>query len=423
MSIWLEYRKHYRSYNTNIRALLWHYCLWQLGAAIYGLLFPLYLLAGGLDEQVMGGLFALSTLGSALTALPAGIVADRIGRKRSFIIGAVALVVIAILRVSTFSVPFLRALHFVDGAFLMLFMASAAPFIAENTTTENRVHAFSLGAMVMLGAGIIGNLFGGALPRFVGIFLPTVKEIGLYRIIFVLALLLMASACVFLWRIVDAEKEQKVADTKKWVWPSARDMGFLWRYMVCAGLIALGAAHFMPFATPFFRRSFAATTGQLGVLMSLTQLTVLVATAIAPSLAVKWQPVPAIIFTRIISLPLLFGISTVTSFPVAGGLFMLRSAFMQMSLPLETTFFVSHISPQFRATANGINNMVMSGTRAIASYSAGLIITSTGAFSGYPAAIQVMLACYILSTFFWWFFFASPRRLKGASPAFPPTHN
>jgi len=83
-----------------------------------------------------------------------------------------------------------------------------------------------------------------------------------------------------------------------------------------------------------------------------------------------------------------------------------------MSMPLETNFFVSHLSPQFRATANGINNMVMSGTRAVASYSAGIIITSTGAFSGYPAAIQVMLICYALSTFFWWLFFASPRRFK-----------
>jgi len=379
---------------------------------MFGLLFPLYLLAGGLDEQVMGGLFALGTFGSAITAIPAGLVADRIGRKRSFIIGACAMVVITVLRASTFNVPFLRLLHFAEGAFVMLFMASYAPFVAENTTAENRVHAFSLGAMGMLGAGILGNMLGGALPRVASKLWPALGEISLFRTTFVLAVLLMAYACVFLWRIVETESEAKTHARSKWVLPAARDLGFLWRYMVCAGFIALGAAHFMPFATPFFRRTFAASPAQLGTLMSLTQMTVLVATAIAPSLAAKWQPVPAIIFTRIISLPLLFGISSVTSFPVAGGLFMLRSAFMQMSLPLETNFFVSHISPQFRATANGINNMVMSGTRAVATYSAGLVITSAGAFSGYPAAIQIMLFCYVLSTFFWWLFFASPRRLK-----------
>ncbi|MBT9136506.1 MAG: hypothetical protein DDT34_01587 [Firmicutes bacterium] len=409
MRIWLEYQQHYRSYNLNIRTLLWHYCLWQMGAAIYGLLFPLYLLAGGLDEQAMGSLFALSTLGMALTAIPAGLIADRIGRKRSFVIGALASLIVAVLRASVLHLPLLRLLHFADGAFLMLFMASYSPFVAENTNAENRVHAFSLGAMGMLGAGIIGNYVGGLLPRLGASLMPNLGEVNLYRAIFLVALLLMAYSCVFLLKIKDSAREQGSTLAGKWTWPDASDLGFLWRYMVAAGLVALGAAHFMPFATPFFRRTFAATPGQLGLIFSLTQLTVLLATAIAPSLAAKWQPIPAILFTRIISLPLLFGISTVTSLPVAGGLFMLRSAFMQMSSPLETTFFVSHISPKFRATANGINNMVMSSLRALATYSAGFIITSAGVFSGYPATIQIMLFCYILSTFFWWFYF-SPRR-------------
>lgn len=406
MGIIKQYQHYYSTYNRNIRLYLWHFFTWQLGALIYNLFFPLYLLSANIDEQVMGSLFALNTLSMAVCAIPAGFLADRLGRRKSFILGSAPSLLVAALKLTTTNIPFLRVLYVVDGAFLMLFFASTSPFVVENTEPESRVHAFSLASMMMLGAGIFGNFFGGYLPQVIRVFNASLGDITVYRIIFVFGTALMCLAFTFLFRLVDVPTGVKPNANRKLVLPGKADMKFLFKYMTAAGLIALGAGHFMPFATTFFRRTYGATSGQLGALFSVTQLAVFIATAIAPSLAERWSPIPAIIFTRIVSLPLLFGISTVSNFYVAGGLYMMRNAFMQMSSPIESNFFVSNISPEIRATANGINNMAMSSLRAIASYSAGIIITRSGRFGGYTAAIQVMLVCYILSTVFLYLFFA-----------------
>jgi len=406
MGIIRQYQHYYRTYNSNIRLYLWHYFTWQLGALIYNLFFPLYLLAANIDEQVMGSLFAINTLSMAVCAIPAGFIADRLGRRKSFIFGAVPTLVVFALKLTTTNVGFLRLLYLIDGAFIMIYIASTSPFIVENTEPENRVHAFSLSAMMMLGAGIIGNLAGGYLPQILRVFKANLSDIAVYRIIFVAGTTLLFVSFLLLFRIKDTPRVASSVGSPKLVLPNKKDMVFLSKYMIAAGFIALGAAHFMPFATTFFRRTYAASSSQLGLLFSLTQLAVFIATAIAPALAERWSPIPAIILTRIVSLPLLFGISTVSNFYVAGALYMLRNAFMQMSSPLETNFFISNVSPEVRATANGINNMAMSGIRAAANFSAGIIITRSGRFSGYPAAIQVMLACYVISTVFLYVFFA-----------------
>lgn len=364
----------------------------------------------------MGSLFALNTVSMAVCAIPAGFIADRLGRRKSFVFGAAPSLVVAALKLTTTNIAFLRLLFMVDGAFIMLFLASSSPFIVENTEPENRMHAFSLSAMMMLGAGIFGNLLGGYLPQLIRLFSTGLSDVIVYRVIFIAATGLLLTAFTFLFKILDPPIPLGVTPSRKLVLPGKKDMAFLLKYMIAAGFISLGAAHFMPFATTFFRRTYGASSQQLGILFSLTQLAVFVATAVAPALAQRWSPVPAIILTRIVSLPLLFGISTVSNFHLAGGLFMLRNAFMQMSSPLETNFVVSNISPEVRATANGINNMVMSSLRAIANYSAGIIITRTGAFSGYPAAIQVMLACYIISTVFWYVFFVRGSKAKLTKP-------
>ena len=54
MGIVRQYQDYYRTYNRNIRLYLWHFFIWQLGALIYNLFFPLYLLSANINEQVMG---------------------------------------------------------------------------------------------------------------------------------------------------------------------------------------------------------------------------------------------------------------------------------------------------------------------------------------------------------------------------------
>jgi hypothetical protein len=41
------------------------------------------------------------------------------------------------------------------------------PLLTENTTEQQRVGVFALNSFLLLGVGALGNLLGGAIPKFV----------------------------------------------------------------------------------------------------------------------------------------------------------------------------------------------------------------------------------------------------------------
>ena len=165
----------------------------------------------------------------AVCAIPAGFLADRLGRKKSFILGSAPALLVAALKLTTTNIPFLRVLYLVDGAFIMLFLASTSPFIVENTEPENRIHAFSLSSMMMLGAGIFGNFFGGYLPQLIRVFNASLGDITVYRIIFVCGTALMLVAFIFLFKLVDVPTGVAPSTNRKLVLPGKADMKFLFK--------------------------------------------------------------------------------------------------------------------------------------------------------------------------------------------------
>src|SRR5258706_6916879 len=83
-----DYRDAIRQFSPPARRFL---LATSLTFAAYGasaVLFNLYLLEGGFRESFVGQIVALGGLGMALTALPAGLLADRWGRRPCIALGA-----------------------------------------------------------------------------------------------------------------------------------------------------------------------------------------------------------------------------------------------------------------------------------------------------------------------------------------------
>src|SRR5207248_4855973 len=109
---------------------------------------------------------AMPALGSLVSAVPIGMLSDRIGRK-------------PVLALTAILTPFFLAVcGLVTSAFLLLFFAfmqgvvSSAywvtnlPLLTESTTERQRVGVFALNSFLLLGVGALGNLLGGAIPEF-----------------------------------------------------------------------------------------------------------------------------------------------------------------------------------------------------------------------------------------------------------------
>ena len=82
-----EYLAKTRQFSRNANLYVLHVIGMDMIHGSFTVLFNLYLLAIGFDVRFIGLRLMIGFISSAVTALPAGLVSDRIGRKASFILG------------------------------------------------------------------------------------------------------------------------------------------------------------------------------------------------------------------------------------------------------------------------------------------------------------------------------------------------
>lgn len=409
MSVFREYLWQWKSFNRNIRAFLLFELCNQFAVTVYSLYFPRYLLAVGHQEDLLGSLMGTATIFTALLAVLAGILSDRFGRRNSLILGVAVSRTAFLLRGFVISVPLLFGVFAVEGAFITLYSASTTPFIFENCSPRNRVHAYSLNGMVWRLAGISGNILGGLLPLLVLKLDPKLGDVSVYRIIFVFSALISVLGLLQLLRIESPRQKAKVPGhygaglLQTFSQISRQELGFLTRFVTMRCLIGFGAALFLPFMNTFLIREFAASPDTVGLIFSLAQFATIIAIALAPKLAEKWGLTSSLLRTRVLALPLFFIFAFVPNIWLVALAYILRNSLQQMSGPLENNFLMSGLSKQTRATANGILNSANSAVRAAAMFLAGIIITRYG----YRYIFLLALISYTLSALMFYLFFVS----------------
>src|SRR2546429_7038592 len=119
----------------------------------------------GYQPDFIGVFSAMPAIGALISAVPVGLLADRLGRK-------------PVLLLSALLTPlFLAACALVTSPFLLLFCAcmqgvvstaywvTNLPLLTESTTERQRVGVFALNSFLLLGVGSLGGLLGGAIPE------------------------------------------------------------------------------------------------------------------------------------------------------------------------------------------------------------------------------------------------------------------
>src|SRR6185436_20222167 len=132
---------------------------------VFSVLFNLYLVEAGFQEGFVGQAISINAIGLALFALPSGWLADRIGRRRVLMIGAM-LDGLGFAARAGFTEPgVILGASFVSGIGQSMLAIAAAPFITEHSTPRERTHLFSAFFASALLAGVAGSALGGWLPR------------------------------------------------------------------------------------------------------------------------------------------------------------------------------------------------------------------------------------------------------------------
>ncbi len=403
-SIVADYASTTREFSPNARLFLISVLLSWIGLSVNQVVFNLYLVAGGYGADFVGVVTSMMGIGMAATALPAGWLADRFGRRACLRGGSLLVAVGLFARALSLSPWALLGSTLLIGMGQAIVTIAASPFMIENSNELERTHLFSMHFVVVLLGGLLGNLMGGELPGLLERSLPLLASSPLlsYRGALVIGALASSLAVWPLGLVREAPLDEREVHAIA----RARDHApLLSRLALNFLLMGMGAGLIMPFFNLYFAQRYGADAGQIGLYFSVAQVITLVATLSGPLLARRYGKLQALTLLQLVSLPFLVTLGFETTLAVSVASFWLRSAFMQMSSPLLTSYAMEIIPPALRARAQAIDNMAWYLGWAISSAISGWIM----AHFGFEWPYYLTALCYGVATVtFWWNFRGRP---------------
>jgi MFS family permease len=326
----------------------------------------------GISAGVVGLLLGLEGA-MVLFSIPLGILSDRRGRKKLLLIGTSLVPLPIILIALTVNIVILVVAAIILGIAESAALSTWNAIIADQTSLENRDSSFSLS--FILGNG--GVAFGFLLPTFI----PTIQSltglgsITIHQDLLVVLGLVSAITPVWLFRILRGYKE--TPNPTKLV--RGKNFPTLLKFSGINSLIGLGAGFIIPLIPTWLFLKFGTPDTFSGPLLSLSNLTIALAAITSPRLSSRFGLLKAIVVTQGFSTVFMLSLAFVPDVRLAGGLYIIRAALMNVSVPLQDSYLMGIMSQDERGLASAINTVVWRIPNSITTVIGGLIL-ATGRF-------------------------------------------
>lgn len=350
-----SYMRDILALRRNARLYLLSVLLNGLGNSVFLLFFNLYVLSLGESREFLGLLQSLPSALALITGIPAGMLGDRLGRRRAMLIGGSAGLFAFWAFLVSPSRPLMLFWTAVQGTANALYWLNIAPFLAQNSSEEERAFLFSADLGLMTLAGFVGSLVAGGLPAFLARRMGVGPESAeAYRSAMFVGLGLNLLALLPLWLIREAR------------WPGPRKSSRLSlgailhleapvvKLMLPNLIIGFGAALLIPYMNLFFKEQFPIDDRTLGTIFAPRELFLAIASMSGPALALRLGKIRSVVFTELTSLGFLLVIGFVPLLPIATVAFWLRGALMNMGHPLYSAFMMEQTPREERGTVNSI---------------------------------------------------------------------
>jgi len=377
-----------------------------LSSGIWAVIFNLYLnlKAVGFQPDFIGLMFTVSAIATGLVALPAGLLCERLGPKKALLIGFMAnfvnLAQIVILQPSILLVASLSS-----GLIGTVAWVAAAPFMMENSTQEERTYFFSVDWAIMIIMGVIGNYVGGLMPNLLNTFLglPTGANgspIG-YRISLGISMALALTMVIPVLLIKEDRmlQRQKISDLISF--RNIQSHRTILKFMIPTAMIGFGAGFIVPLFNLFFSLKFSASLEQIGLISSLSSITLGIGTLAAPALSKRLGRVKSIAVCEFLSLPFIMLMTLAPNLALASSAFITRNALMNMAGPISSTLQMELVTETERATTNGLMVMADGVPRALTAWVSGRMMTESDFYTPF---LITTLTYFIASSLYFMFF-------------------
>jgi len=321
--------------------------LFAYGALSVVLVF--YLTSLGLSASQTGGLLTLTLVGDTVVSLYLTTRADRIGRRRMLIVGAILMAAAGLTFASTRNLAFLVVAGTIGvispsgnevGPFLPIEQAA----LSRVVPSQMRTTVFAWYTLAGSFATAAGALSGGALSAVQG-----------YRVV-VLLYAVLGVVLALLFTCLSPAAEVVVSEAGSMGIGRSRDV-----VLKLSGLFALdsfaGGFVVQSFAAYWFYLRFGVSPGTLGAIFFWANVLAGMSALLASRLAARFGLVRTMVFTHLPSNILLILVPLMPSLPLATLVLLARFSISQMDVPTRQSYLMAVVGPEERSAAGGITGV------------------------------------------------------------------
>jgi MFS family permease len=333
-----------------------------------------YLVGIGLSEPQTGLLLTSTLIGDTVVSLYLTTRADRIGRRRMLVVGALLMVGAGLVFASTRQLWLLVLAGTIGvvspsgnevGPFLSIEQAALSHVVTDRARTEVFAWYTLTGSL----ATAIGALAGGSAARVLQTALPPVSS---YRMVVVLYASLGAILAIFFSRLSPAAEAATLGEKQAFRATFAGLSGLDRSRDVVVKLSALfaldafgGGFVVQSFAAYWFYLRFGVNPGTLGAIFFWANVFAGISALLASRLAARWGLIRTMVATHLPSNLLLILVPLMPTLPLAILVLLVRFSISQMDVPTRQSYIMAVVSPEERSAAAGITGVARTTGAAI----------------------------------------------------------
>ena len=333
-----------------------------------------YLTSSGLSASQTGLLLTLTLVGDTAVSLYLTTHADRLGRRRMLIVGAILMVAAGVIFAWTRDFLLLVIAGTIGvispsgnevGPFLPIEQAALAHVVRSDARTAVFAWYTLAGSLATAAGSLCGGVLSQALQR------TAATPLASYRVVVLLYAALGAVLALLFTRLSPAT-EVAASDATTTRFGIGRSRAVVLRL---SGLFALdafaGGFVIQSFAAYWFYLRFDVNPATLGMIFFWANVFAGVSALLASRLAARFGLVRTMVFTHLPSNVLLILVPLMPTLPLAVVVLLARFSISQMDVPTRQSYVMAVVRPDERSAAAGITGVARTTGAAIAPMFAG----------------------------------------------------
>jgi len=334
-----------------------------------------YLIALGLSESQTGLLLTVTLAGDVVVSLYLTTRADRIGRRRMLIVGAILMAGAGLAFACTKNLLLLIIAGTIGvispsgnevGPFLSIEQAALSHVVSQRSRTE----VFAWYALTGSVATAMGALFGGTVTH--ALQRSTLTPVGTYRVVVVLYAVLGVLLAFSFTRLSPAAEVSLPQEGSALPGTIGSFFGIGHSHRVVMKLSSLfaldsfaGGFVVQSFAAYWFYLRFGVNPGTLGVIFFWANIFAGISALLASRLASRLGLVNTMVFTHLPSNILLILVPLMPNLPLAVLVLLMRFSISQMDVPTRQSYTMAVVRAEERSAAAGITGVARTTGAAI----------------------------------------------------------